>query len=457
MAAPDRTVVPEVGPARGFEAPTPRERVLANGLRVWMVPTGRRGLGYAELLVRGGASTTAADEAGLATLVADLLDEGAMQGERVLTSLEISDEADRLGARLRTAATYDAITASVEVVQPRLPDALALLAAIVVRPTFPGEEFERRRSLQVGRLLESRDETRWMADQTLRAVLYGTDDPYGLPLLGDSGDLAGLQRSRVVRYHQRHFTPQNSILIVVGDADSDVVNGAIEDGFGTWVGDTPAFVPARPSPPALRPEVYVVDKPGAPQSEIRVGAIGAPRSTPDYFALTVLNTILGGAFTSRLNSTLREEKGFTYGAFSRFQLGVRPGPFEARTAVHTPVTAEAVSDILAEIERLRDEPVRTAELERAKRYVALRLPRRFETAAGRGGQMSALALYGLAPDYFDGYVEGILAVTADQVRQVARRHLDASNLVIVIAGSFETIEAPLGTLNRGAVVRRGPP
>ncbi len=457
VVAVDRTIVPDVGPVRDFDAPTPDEHVLANGLRVWLVPVGRRALGYAELLVRGGASTTAPEEAGLATLVADLLDEGATLDGRDLSALEISVEADRLGARLRTGATYDAVTASVEVVQPRLAEALGLLAAVTVRPTFSAPEVERVRALQVGRLLESRDETRWLAEHTLRAVLYGPDDPYGRPLLGDTTDLSRLDRASVTRYHRRHFTPEGAVLIVVGAADAEDLLAAVERSFGDWTGAGAAPAPAPPAPWARGTEIHVVDKPGAPQSEIRIGAIGVSRATPDYFPLTVLNTLLGGAFTSRLNSVLREEKGLTYGAFSRFHMGVRPGPFVARTAVHTPATAEAVADILREIGRLRDEVVPAAELERAKAYTALELPRRFETAAGRGARMAELAQHGLAPDTYDGYVEGILAVSADDVRRVARRYLEPSELAVVIAGSFETIAPALGTLNLGTVVRRGPP
>jgi zinc protease len=175
------------------------------------------------------------------------------------------------------------------------------------------------------------------------------------------------------------------------------------------------------------------------------------RSTPDYFALTVMNTILGGAFTSRLNSKLREEKGYTYGAGSGFSMRRVPGPFVAQAAVHTPATHEALADVLREIRRMGEEDVEPAELERAKRYVALRLPQRFESVSDITARLSELVLYDLPDDYFASYVDRIMAVTAEDVRSAAERHLDPARMVAVVAGDRQAIEGPLGSLGIGPV------
>jgi predicted Zn-dependent peptidase len=199
------------------------------------------------------------------------------------------------------------------------------------------------------------------------------------------------------------------------------------------------------------PRIHIVDRPEAPQSELRVGRVAAARSTPDYFALTVMNTILGGAFTSRLNTKLREEKGHTYGAGSGFSMRRAPGPFVAQAAVHTPVTHEALADVLHEIGRMGEEHVEPAELERAKRYVALRLPQRFESVTDITARLSEIALYDLPDDYFASYVDRIMAVTAEDVRSAAERHLDPGRMVAVVAGDRQAIEEPLRALGIGAV------
>jgi zinc protease len=198
--------------------------------------------------------------------------------------------------------------------------------------------------------------------------------------------------------------------------------------------------------------IHLVDRPGAAQSEIRVGRVAVARSTPDYFPLVVLNTVLGGAFTSRLNAKLREEKGFTYGARSGFHTRCAPGPFVARAAVHTPVTDQAIGVFLEELEALIDEPIPDEELERAQHYVALRLPQRFETLGDLVARMAEQTLYDLPDDYWVRYVPQLLAVDAAQVREAARRHLDPRRMTVVVVGDRAAIERPMRALGLPVVV-----
>ena len=215
-----------------------------------------------------------------------------------------------------------------------------------------------------------------------------------------------------------------------------------------------APVPLRRCAPD-RPRLCLVDRPGAAQSEIRVGRVAAARSSPDYFPIVVLNTVLGGAFTSRLNARLREEKGFTYGARSGFHARCAPGPFVARAAVHTPVTDQAVGVFLEELERLIEEPVPDEELERAKHYAALRLPQRFETVGDLVARLAELSLYHLPDDYWAGYVRRLMAVDAARVREAARRYLDPRRMTVVVVGDRAAVERPLRGLGMALEVMPG--
>jgi zinc protease len=240
-------------------------------------------------------------------------------------------------------------------------------------------------------------------------------------------------------------------MIVAGDVEAGALEDLLGGTFGEWAPRAWA-PPPIPEPPAVPgPLLLVVDRPEAAQSEIRVGRVAVSRATPDYFALTVMNTVLGGAFTSRLNANLREAKGFTYSAGSGFSMRKTPGPFVAQAAVHTPVTADAVAEMLREIRRMGEELVPADELERAKRYLALRLPQRFETASDVTARLAEIVLYQLPEDYFGRYVERIMAVSAEEVRQVARGHLDPDRMVAVVAGDRAAVEEPLARLELAPV------
>jgi predicted Zn-dependent peptidase len=244
-------------------------------------------------------------------------------------------------------------------------------------------------------------------------------------------------------------------MVVVGDVDADELTAALEQALGGWTGaDAPTDAPPA-QPPSGPTTIHVVDRPGAPQSELRIGHPGPPRGTPDYFPLLVLNTIFGGAFTSRLNSRLREEKGFTYGAGSAFAFRRHGGPFIASSAVFTGASAEAVGIVLHEMQRIREERVSAAELERARSYLALGLPRRLETTADVLRLASEQELHGLGDRFYDDYVERVRAVTADDVLRAAQQYLDPEHATVVVAGDHAAIASPLAALDVGAVVKVG--
>jgi predicted Zn-dependent peptidase len=232
--------------------------------------------------------------------------------------------------------------------------------------------------------------------------------------------------------------------------------------FGSWKSGT-ASAPALPSIVQVTGrEVVLVDKPGAAQTEIRIGRIGVPRLTPDYYALVVMNTILGGSFTSRLNNNLREEHGYTYGASSTFDFRPLAGPFLAASAVQTAVTDSALVQFMKELRGIR-EPISKEEVERAKNYVALGYPADFQTVGQIAGQIEELVTYGLPDSYFNDFIHNILAVTAEDVVRVARATIDPDNIAVVLVGDRKVIEQPVKALGLGKIIFRtvddvlGPP
>ena len=442
-----QTIPPLPGAAPELALPVPVRRTVANGLDVILVEQHELPVVDVRLVIRAGAAVDAPADAGRATLLADLLDEGTT----TRTALQLADELEYLGAELSTEAGWDATYANLHVLRPRLDDALRLMADVVLHPTFPEEEVERKRAERLATLIQQRDEPRFLASNAFATVIYGRAHPYGISTLGTGESIRALEREDLLRTYRRYFRPGNAFLVVAGDVTMDELLPMLERHFDAWE-DGAVDLPPLPEPPAATPAaVHIVDRPGAAQSEIRVGQVGVPRSTPDYFPLLVMNTMLGGSFTSRLNMNLREDKGYTYGARSGFDHRMGAGPFTAAAAVETAVTDSAVVEFLREMRRIRDERVSDAEIERAINYIAYGLARRFETTNDIASNIADAELYGLGDDYFDRYVARVRAVTADDVHRVARTYLDPAAWAIVIAGDRSAIEAKLRGLGVGEV------
>jgi predicted Zn-dependent peptidase len=423
---------------------------LPNGLTVAVVEMHKVPVVDMVVLVDAGAARDPADLPGLATFAALMLQQGA--GTR--SALDVADEAAFLGAQLNTAATFDAASASVHVPRRRLEAALDLLADVMLRPTFPDSEITRQRELRAAQLVQQRDEPMAVANVAFPAIVYGTGHPYGHPLNGTDAATGALGRDRVSVFYRTFYRPNAARVLLVGDITLADARRLIGARFGEWAaGEAPAFPSAASPAPAAR-AVYLIDKPGAAQSVIRIGHVGPPRSTPDWYALEVLNTILGGAFTSRLNQNLRETHSYTYGAFSQFVPRRLTGAFVALASVVTAKTDSSLIEFLKELRRIRDEPVPSAELAKAKAYITLGLPGEFETTTGGAARFRELLAYGLPLDYYDRYVDHIAAVTAEDVQRVARQYIDPEHFDIVVVGDKSQIEAGLTALHEGSIVYR---
>jgi predicted Zn-dependent peptidase len=277
-----------------------------------------------------------------------------------------------------------------------------------------------------------------MADRAYAAILYGDSHPYGRPLAGVETTVAALTRDDVQAFYQTYYRPNNAFVMVVGDVRVADIERRFTALFGSW---TRANVPAaQVGTPAARTErrIYVIDKPGAVQSSFRIGNVGVARATEDYYPIAVMNTILGGSFTSRLNNNLREVKGWTYGAGSGFAMRREPGPFTARAEIEGPKSDSALFEFMKELENIR-KPVPAEELAKAKKYMQLGLPSTFETTGDIAGQLTSYALYGLPLSEPTRAVGRIGAVTAADVQRVATKYVDPSKFAIVIAGDAKTI------------------
>jgi predicted Zn-dependent peptidase len=443
---PDRSSPPDIGPPPALDLPAIQKQTLSNGLAVWLVESHEVPLVQVNLLVLAGGAQDPAGRFGVASLTAAMLDEGA--GGR--SALEIADAVELLGAALSTGSTHDASAVRLNVPVARLADALPLMADVALRPTFPESDLERLRQERLTSLLQARDDPAAIASMAFARLVFGAHR-YGTGTIGTPGTVKAFAPDDLRRFHASYYDPSNAALIVVGDVQPGAVLPLLEKHFGGWKDEERLEPAPLPPPPQLRRgQLYLVDKPGAAQSEIRIGWVGAPRSTPDYFTLQVLNTILGGSFTSRLNQNLRETHGYAYGAGSSFDMRLAPGPFVAAAAVQTDKTAPALQEFFNELRGVA-KPVPAGELEKAKNYVALGFPAEFETIADVSRRIEELIVYRLPDGYFEEYVANIRAVTAADVQKAAATWIQPSKFAVVVVGDRAAIEAPVRALKLAPV------
>lgn len=446
--APDRSKPPAAGPAPALKLPEIQKRQLSNGLPVWIVELHEVPVAQVNLVVLGGSADDPAGKYGVANLTASMLSEGA--GSRA--SLAIADAIDFLGADLSTSSAIDSSAVRLHVPVARLADALAIMADVVIRPTFPGEELERLRQQRLTSLIQARDDPSTIVSLAFSRVLFGTTHRYGTATMGTAETIKSFTPDDLRTFYTSTFRPDNATLLVVGDVTPDKILPLLETNFGGWraQGSTPPHAKLPAAAARTRREVYLVDKPDAPQSQIRIGSVGAPRSTPDYFPLQIANTVLGGSFSSRLNMNLREKHGYTYGASSQFDMRAEAGPFAAAAGVQADKTSESLKEFFNELNGIL-QTVPAEELARAKNYVSLRFPGGFETTGDISRRLEEVLVYHLPADYFSRYVQNIEAVTAADVQRVARRYILPDRVAVVVVGDRKMIEPGIRALNLGPI------
>jgi zinc protease len=447
--AVDRSAMPGPGPQSKFHLPARQRFSLTNGLEVVLVEEHDVPLVYFATVLRGGTAIDPAGCEGLASLTAALVQEGA--GGR--TALEIADELEALGAEVRVETSKDSVVAGLSALKPRMEEALQLYADVLARPDFPPAELERVRKRRLVQLTQLADQPRYVAQIAVQRAIFG-DQPYGRPELGTASGIAAISLTDVKQLWAKIATPANATLIVVGDVDREELDRSLAGNLATWRGGPAPDVEIPAPTERTTRSVYVVDTPGAAQSVIVVGEVGARCDTPDYAALQALNTALGGQFVSRLNLNLREDKGYTYGARSHFEFDAVPGPFTAAAPVETAVTVPALEQMLYEVTAIAtDRPLTQKELDYVVGAIDNGYPRSFETPAQIARELAPVELYRLPADTLETYPEKIRALTTEQVAAAARKYIRPGALSIVIVGDASKFLAGLEKLDLGPVVK----
>jgi zinc protease len=443
---PIRKTPPPIGPAPSLKLPAIQKHKLSNGLGVWIIEQHEVPLAQINLIVRSGSAADPIGKYGVGSLTAAMLDEGA--GTR--SSLDLADAIEFLGANLSTTSTFDSSAIRMSVPVARLAEALPLMADVALRPTFPATDLDRLRKERLTGLLQARDNVGALIQLAFPRVVFGPTHRYGTSANGVPATIETLTVDDLKTFYRAHFRPDNATVLVVGDLTPASALPMLEKAFGGWKSEgMAALVPEVPTAPQLgKRQIYLVDKPEAAQSQIRIGWVGVSRSTPDYAVLEVLNTVLGGSFTSRLNQNLREKNGYAYGASSAFDMRLSAGPFLAAAGVQTDKTADALREFFNELNGILT-PVPAEELTKAKNYVALGFPSEFETTGDLARKLEELVIYGLPDTTFNSFVTNVTAVTAADLQRAAARYIQPEKMAVVVVGDRKVIEAPIRALNLG--------
>lgn len=441
---------PSAGAASQLSLPVPKSFKLANGLTVMLVERHNLPVVSANLVVLSGSEANPAAKPGLASFTADILDEGTERR----SALQLADDAAQIGASLATSSSSDSSAVSVRALKKNVDAAFDLMADVALHPAFPQKEIDRVRSIRLTQILQQRDQPNALASSVFNNVVYGPNHPYGYIELGTEDSNKAISRDDMMKFWSAGYVPENSALVVAGDINEQELRALAEKHWGKWTGKATTVTRPEVGTDAAR-RIVIVDKPGSPQTALRIGQIGVARSNPDYVPIEVMNTGLGGLFSSRINMNLREKNGYSYGAGSAFIFRRGAGPFFVATGVRTDATAPAVKEIFSELDRMRTSRVTDDELRIAKDSFARSLPGLFETTPQAAASVGQLFVYGLPLDYYSTLPAKIQAVTAAEVERVAAKYLAPEKMVIVAVGDRSKIESELGKVQLGAIEVRG--
>lgn len=445
----DRTVVPTPGKLPALHVPEWTTTTLSNGAQ--LIVSEKHDLPLVSFSISwvGGANQyEPADKTGLANIVAAMLTEGTTHR----TGDQLSEDLQLLGTNVSTGIGDETGQMGFVSMKDKFGPVLGVLEDMLVNPTFPEPALERLRARTLVGLQQSLDRTAVLASHVFDHTLYGTQHPYGRYTTAQT--IKAITHDDVVAFHKAYFTPGHAIITVVGDITPAQAKATIEKELAPWPagGSRPSF--DYPPPPAAKATaIYLADKSGAAQSSFALGAVGPSRSTPDYYAIRVMNTILGGMFQSRLNADIREAKGYSYGVGSGFAFGRGPGPFEASGEIVTAKSDSALLEFMKHLRGIRgDIPVTDEELSTAKSKLVQELPERFESVSSTSGSIVSLYLQDLPRDFYQKFASEVGKVTRDDVTSVAQKYIDPDHLAIVIVGDRKSIEDSLRAANVAPVV-----
>jgi zinc protease len=415
-------------PSRPIKLPAAHETTLANGLVVVVVEDSRLPLVSYRLALRAGDAHDPSELPGLMDMLTGLLTEGTESR----TSREIADEVARLGATLHAGANSDYTTVAASSLATFSDNILELIADVTLRPVFPSNEVELAKQNTKESLKQQRAQPSFLASEMVARVMFG-QHPYHITAPTPES-IDATTRERLVEFHRATFVANNAVLIVAGDVHQDSILEKVQSLFANWQrGDVPGD--DFPAPPERSSRsAYIVDRPGSAQANIVIANDGITRTSPDYFPMLVMHTVLGANASSRLFMNLREEKGYTYGAYSSLDARRTAGTFRATAEVRTPVTGDSLKEFFYELNRIRNEPVSEKEIADAKSYLTGVFPIRLETQEGLIDQLVQIKMFDLPEDYLEIYRNQIQAVTIDRVQEVARKYVKPEEAAIVIVG-----------------------
>jgi predicted Zn-dependent peptidase len=436
----DRTVQPSVPKPPTFKVPTWTRTRLSNGADLVVAEKHDLPLVAVSISFIGGSyNFEPHDRLGVASITAQMLSEGTT----TKTGEQLSDAQQMLGTSIFSFVGSESGTIGFTALKDKLEPALALAVDMIVNPVFPADALERIRGRTLVQLTQAKDQPNTIAQNVFSKVLYGDVHPYGR--VTNEKTVRAITRDDVVAFHQSYFRPGRAVITVSGDVKPEAVKAAVEKAMAPWKagGERPAF--DYPIAPAQRTKtIYLIDKPKSAQSVFSIGIPGPARDTPDYYAIQVMNHMLGGLFQSRLNHNIREVKGYSYGVSSGFNYGRGPGAFQAGGGIVTAKTDSALIEFMKELKGAQgDIPFTEDEIKQGKESLIQSLPRRFSSVNGIGGAVSSIYVQGLPETFFQDYEAKINAVTSEDITRVAKKYIDLDHLNIIIVGDRATIEAPL--------------
>ena len=437
---------PTAGEAREYHFPKFERIRLDNGLTVLSSHMPGRALLAANLVMTGGGAAEPEELSGVTAMTGRALTEGTTKRD----AMAFIEASERLGAELHADASWEALTATLEVPRSRFADALSLLAEMILEPAFPDSEIERLRDERLNDLLQAKANPRRRAERVFPETIFDDQSPYRRPLGGSEESVKRLDRDAVVARHAQASDPAKATLMVAGDLSGLDLPAIVEERLAGWRGQGGSAndrVMTHSGANSAGSRLVLVDRPGSAQSEIRVGHVGLPRKTPDFYTVSVMNAILGGIFDSRLNRVIREEKGYAYSIWSSFEMRRSAGPFVVRTAVETDVTGPALNDIWSIVNGMREAEVEPRELESARDYLVGVFPLRFEVPAQVAAALAGLVIHELPDDELDHYRPAVAAVTAADMLDAARRHIRPADMSVVVVGDASKVEGALRDLN----------
>ncbi|MGK2962940.1 MAG: M16 family metallopeptidase [Gemmatimonadaceae bacterium] len=440
-------VRPLPGAPREYHFPRFERQVMENGLNVIVAPVRKLPVVTVAAVIDASALHDPAGLEGLAELTALSLREGTVARDGVRLALDL----EMLGTSVEAGAGWDNTVASMTVLTDRLAPAFEIFAEVLLSPAFKDEDIARLKAERLAERMQVMAEPRGLADESFCRFVYSADSRYSEPMSGTTGSISRIARKNIADFHHRRHVPGATTIVIVGDVSISEGVRLAEGAFGEWKGEALEANPEADKSARNTPGVQIIARPDAAQSELRIGHAGIPRSHPEYFNVTVMNAVLGGLFSSRINLNLREQHGYTYGASSFYDWRRQAGPLVISTAVQSEVTGEAIAETLKEIERMRAEEISTDELTLATSYLEGVFPIRYETTASIASALANLVTYGLPENYYDTYRARIAGVTTADVLSAAKRFVRAVELQVLVVGNPEIVRAPVEALGIGPV------